>query len=90
MSISVTTDVFCNGCNEMCWEWGCTEGRQNIPSARRQVKSIGWSYSKGKDYCPECTERRAHPERTVTKTASATIRETITLDELKESLTSND
>lgn len=56
MSITVTTDVFCDGC--MAWIDGVTGPSVDRPGARARVKQHGWTHTKGKDYCPECSEVR--------------------------------
>ena len=58
MSVSVTTDVFCDFCNN--WEHGVTGNRAKARAARIEVGFKGWTrtWDNGshqfKDVCPEC------------------------------------
>lgn len=55
MSITVTTDVFCDG--EMCGDWvgGTTHAiKSDYKGARKQARAHGWTHVKGKDLCPIC------------------------------------
>lgn len=55
MSISVTTDVFCDGNGCSLWTHGVTNGsRTAAKHARREAKRAGWSITKRGDYCPAC------------------------------------
>lgn len=56
MSLSVTTDVFCDGCNT--WVEG-THGRVKAEpaEARRIAKEAhGWWRINGQDLCPKCAK----------------------------------
>jgi hypothetical protein len=61
MSITVTTDVFCD--NEDCsaWEFGYVGNVMNVNAARRRAKSCGWTRKNVMgdlmDLCPECTKK---------------------------------
>ena len=57
MSITITTDVFCDICGN--WIFGVTGPRASARSARRRVKDNGWIRRRlpnGKmiDVCPHC------------------------------------
>lgn len=51
MSITVTTDVFCDykDCERYC---GVSGKKLAARSARSEAKSQGWTRMDGKDYCP--------------------------------------
>lgn len=56
MSLSVTTDVFCDGPDCRRWQYG-TQGRLRAEGreARRVVqREAGWVYRDGLDLCPAC------------------------------------
>jgi hypothetical protein len=59
MSISVTTDVFCDKCNN--WEHGVTGNRVKSRLARNAVKQKGWTKHIGSgsiiDLCPHCSKK---------------------------------
>ena len=63
MSITITTDVFCDVC-ETAWVHGITGLKAGIRCARRRAKERGWNRHRlpisGKmiDVCPECFEER--------------------------------
>jgi hypothetical protein len=55
MSITISTDVFCDadGCGQ--WAHGITGARTNAPGARNNAKRLyGWSITRKGDFCPEC------------------------------------
>lgn len=57
MSITATTDVFCDICNN--WIFGVTGPRSNARGARRHARENGWvrrRLSNGRriDVCPRC------------------------------------
>ena len=59
MSITVTTDVFCDFCDD--WVFGTEGPRQNSTEARATAKRHGWerilSYSGSYvDVCPKCKD----------------------------------
>ena len=69
MSLTITTDVFCDGTDEqgrecMEWEFGTTGPRTNATKARANAKGRGWTRVNGKDYCLRCTARRGSGEQT--------------------------
>lgn len=57
MSVTVTTDVFCDGCG--VWIHGCVGPRPEHRAARRVAKAHGWKYQRSStrkmvDLCPRC------------------------------------
>lgn len=58
MSVSITTDIFCDGCN--CWEHGLTGVKMQSVEARKIASGKGWTKKRGngtiEDYCPECSK----------------------------------
>lgn len=60
MSVSVTTDVFCDYCNN--WEHGVTGNRAKAREARKEVSFKGWTriWENSRmcflDCCPQCRE----------------------------------
>lgn len=56
MSITITTDVFCNICSN--WEHGVSTDKAKIRLAREIAHEGGWITKrrdgKLKDFCPEC------------------------------------
>jgi hypothetical protein len=61
VSITITTDVFCDGCAD--WTHGTTGPSPNAREARRAAKRCGWARVKGPgvemlDLCPECAAKR--------------------------------
>lgn len=59
MSISVTTDVFCDGNGCSLWAHGVTNGsRTAAKRARHEAKRAGWSITKHGDFCPTCAKAR--------------------------------
>ncbi len=59
MSITITTDVFCDRCPH--WAHGTTGPRPAIREARARVKAVGWRHLKGEDICPMHIEPEAGP-----------------------------
>lgn len=60
MSITILTDVFCDGCRR--WTYGIVGGRAKTKEARIVAKNAGWTRrrcedEKLKDYCPTCSKR---------------------------------
>lgn len=54
MSISVTTDVHCDGCG--CHTQGPTGLVAASAEARRLARAKGWRRIRGRDLCPECSD----------------------------------
>ncbi len=55
MSISITTDVFCDFFEHCGSLLNCYSGvRPNARLARKIAKSYGWSCTRRGDFCPEC------------------------------------
>ena len=58
MSITITTDVFCEMCTE--WVFGAVGSEADIHAARRNAKKQGWFYIKHNGYmidvCPTCKQ----------------------------------
>ena len=58
MSITVTTDVFCDLCGD--WHSGVSGTKPQAKDARRSAKHFGWIYKKDEvdgemqDICPKC------------------------------------
>lgn len=53
MSITNQKTIWCDGCVEWI-QISCIKAM----TIRKEAKSEGWTYKKGKDYCPECSERK--------------------------------
>lgn len=56
VSITVTTDVFCDGPDCADWVHGTTGTRPNAAEARSNARRYGWKRIDGKDYCPDCAK----------------------------------
>jgi hypothetical protein len=62
VSITITTDVMCDGCGD--WTHGVTGAGPSGVAARRVAKRCGWAHVKGApgggmlDLCPECVAKR--------------------------------
>lgn len=60
MSVTVTTDIFCEGDNCFAWIHGATGNRVKSTEARNHAKTNGWgrifvdNKYKWVDLCPEC------------------------------------
>jgi len=62
MSVTITTDVFCDVNGDQCAHWtnGVTASRSDTPGARRIAKDRGWrrctipDTGKVGDVCPPC------------------------------------
>jgi hypothetical protein len=56
MSLTISTDVFCDG--DACSQWveGVTGPRSNAKDARQQALRFGWSISRAGDFCPKCAK----------------------------------
>lgn len=55
MSVTITTDVFCDG--TLCggqWTGTTTGPRPDSRRARANARAIGWKYVDGRDLCPTC------------------------------------
>lgn len=63
MSITISTDVFCEECGN--WTAGATGTKPRPKAAREIAKSQGWAFFKRKDYCPDCWEQLQKAEREV-------------------------
>jgi hypothetical protein len=57
MSITITTDVFCDGDGCGTWTGGVTGFIANPVAARWQAKGKGWKRINRKDLCPACAEK---------------------------------
>lgn len=57
MSITITTDIFCDGDDCGVWTDGTTGPRTNAPLARRNAKAAGWTITTRRDTCPACSEK---------------------------------
>jgi len=59
VSITISTDVFCDGSDD-CSQWieGTTGPRSDAKAARENAKHYGWKRVRGKDYCPACQKER--------------------------------
>lgn len=60
MSLTITTDVFCDkrGCGN--WVDGITGPRTDAKAARAETRRHGWKITRAGDLCPHC----AHEEKT--------------------------
>jgi hypothetical protein len=58
MSITITTDVFCDGCG--IWVSGYCGVRPNSKKARQEARANGWKCESMGDFCPQCREKLAH------------------------------
>lgn len=60
MSLTISTDVFCDGPNCSQWVHGVTGPRTDAVAARIQAKREGWAITRKTDLCPDCKpkERR--------------------------------
>lgn len=58
MSLSVTTDVFCDGCN--AWVEGVSNRttQAGVEARRLAVKEAGWRCDKTGDWCQRCKDRQ--------------------------------
>lgn len=54
MSITISTDVFCDGDGCAQWVVGVTGNRPHARVARKVAKSKGWKITTRKDLCPHC------------------------------------
>lgn len=61
MSITITTDVFCDACG-MAWVFGCTGSRPDSRKARRAAKTEGWERRGNLDVCPSCAQGARHSQ----------------------------
>lgn len=57
MSVSHETTLWCDSGDDKCAFWEMFPGR-NRRKVRKEAKSYGWTFAKGKDYCPECSKKR--------------------------------
>ena len=57
MSITITTDVFCDRCP--MWVHGVTGSGSRSADARRVAKASGWTRRDGRDLCPDCVAETA-------------------------------
>lgn len=55
MSITVTTDVFCDQCGD--WVFGIASHKIENKKARLNAKKQGWLRIKNQDICPSCKEK---------------------------------
>jgi hypothetical protein len=55
MSVTVSTDIFCDGEGCIAWEHGVTGPRAYRREARLVVSSRGWKFTNDEgDLCPDC------------------------------------
>jgi hypothetical protein len=56
MSITITTDIFCNRCGK--WATGHKDPKEaSVQKARRYLKMQGWKYLWNRyDVCPACVK----------------------------------
>lgn len=53
MSVTVTTDVFCDGCSRWA-HYGCASVAQ-VAEAQEGARRAGWTFNKAREAaCPEC------------------------------------
>ena len=62
MSITITTDVFCDLCGD--WTHGAVGVKILAKEARRASLRAGWTNRGGKDICPNCNgnQKFVHPD----------------------------
>lgn len=58
MSITVTTDVLCDGIGCSQWIHGVTGPRTDARSARNNARRDGWSVTSRGDLCPDCRPKK--------------------------------
>jgi hypothetical protein len=52
MSLTISTDVFCDQCSD--WTYGPTGPRTNKKLAPAMAKRAGWKITSRKHLCPRC------------------------------------
>ncbi len=52
MSISITTDLFCDQCSH--WQPGCTRRAAASREVLAAARQVGWTITRGKHLCPAC------------------------------------
>lgn len=52
MSVTIVTDVFCDGCNT--WTAGTTGPKPEVREARKSARRAGWQCDSTGDWCPDC------------------------------------
>lgn len=57
MSLTISTDVFCDGAGCSQWTHGCTGPRTDAKAARKIAKREGWGTAAGRDFCPACVAK---------------------------------
>jgi len=59
MSITVSSDVFCDGDGCSIWVEGVTGPRSDAVNARKNAKRrYGWTITRNGDFCPPCAAER--------------------------------
>lgn len=53
MSFTITTDVFCDNCND--WIFGATGHKIDKARALQRAKELGWTVDNCKHVCPLCS-----------------------------------
>lgn len=56
MSVTYTTDIFCEITGDTCLYWvhGVSGRGPNVKAARKVAKRLGWKRIDGQDICPNC------------------------------------
>jgi hypothetical protein len=57
VSLTITTDVFCDGDDCSQWTFGVSGPRSDAKAARTNAKHAGWSITRRGDFCPECAKQ---------------------------------
>ncbi len=57
MSLTISTDVFCDGPDCSDWAPGVTGPRTDARGAREEAKRVGWQIRRHGDFCPVCAAR---------------------------------
>jgi len=58
VSLTITTDVFCDEPGCLQWTDGVVHGRSDARSARHQARAVGWRCDRTGDWCPEHVKQR--------------------------------
>jgi hypothetical protein len=56
VSITVTTDIFCDGDDCSQWTHGAVSRRTAASAARKNARRAGWKITRKGDFCPECVK----------------------------------
>lgn len=62
VSITITTDVFCDGNDCGQWVDGATGMKSRAAAARKEAKRRGWKITRRADLCPVCRKTTTEGE----------------------------